>query len=249
MTEPDRQSVAVAAGQRSEADNSASILGHLWSLVSGASLLGANNVGNTGLHTPHQSFRPFRETDSLMSAELCLRCARSADYDQWYSLRESSRDHLTTWEPAWRVEDVTRKAFVRRLKADAAQLRAGRRYAFLVFSGDEKTLLGGISLSDIRLGNRRSGSVGYWIGEQHKGQGVGTCAMEAITAFAFERLNLNRIEAACQPGNLPSLRLLRRCGFLREGVATDYLKINGEWRDHEIWACTQASYKHAQEAF
>jgi len=54
--------------------------------------------------------------------------------------------------------------------------------------------------------------------------------------FAFATLKLYRIEAACLPSNAASLALLRRAGFSKEGYARNYLKINGRWQDHVLFA-------------
>ncbi len=55
---------------------------------------------------------------------------------------------------------------------------------------------------------------------------------------AFEELGLHRLEANIQPDNLKSINLVKNNGFKKEGVSPRYLKINGEWRDHERWAIT-----------
>ena len=62
------------------------------------------------------------------------------------------------------------------------------------------------------------------------------------TLHAFGRLGLHRVEANIQPGNTPSLRLVRRAGFTREGFSRRYLKIGGRWRDHERWALLRESW-------
>lgn len=172
----------------------------------------------------------------LVNAPVILRPARVSDYADWYKLRLESRDHLTKWEPDWEEQEATHSAFTRRIKADIVQMRARRRYSFLMLEENEGTLVGGISLSDIRYGNRRSGILGYWIGERFARNGMTSAGIEAIQNFAFHTLELNRIEAACQPGNIASRNLLQKTGFEQEGLARDYLNINGAWRDHEIWA-------------
>jgi len=48
-------------------------------------------------------------------------------------------------------------------------------------------------------------------------------------------LHLHRLEAACIPVNLASIRLLTKCGFRQEGLARRYLKINGRWEDHLLF--------------
>ena len=67
-------------------------------------------------------------------------------------------------------------------------------------------------------------------------QGYMTAAVRAVIPFAFSTLRLHRVEAACIPDNIASIRLLERSGFRREGVAREYLCINGIWQDHLLYA-------------
>ncbi len=61
-------------------------------------------------------------------------------------------------------------------------------------------------------------------------------AVAALIPFIFSTLGLHRIEAACLPSNEPSKNLLMKAGFRQEGLARRYLQINGEWRDHLLFA-------------
>jgi len=79
------------------------------------------------------------------------------------------------------------------------------------------------------------GSVGYWCGRPFTRQGHTLAAVRALSQFAFRTLALHRIEAACIPDNAPSRRLLVKAGFVEEGYAKAYLKINGAWRDHVLF--------------
>ena len=63
-----------------------------------------------------------------------------------------------------------------------------------------------------------------------------TGAVRALVPFAFGSLRLHRLEAACIPSNAASIRLLEKCGFVREGYAREYLCINGLWQDHLLFA-------------
>ena len=84
--------------------------------------------------------------------------------------------------------------------------------------------------------SHRRAEVGYDLDPEAWNQGYMTEAVSALLSHAFESLNLNRIEAACLPFNTPSRRLLLRCGFAEEGYARSYLKINGMWQDHLLFA-------------
>jgi ribosomal-protein-alanine N-acetyltransferase len=78
------------------------------------------------------------------------------------------------------------------------------------------------------------------MGVAHAGNGRMTRAVAAIVEFAFGRLRLHRVEAACIPENAPSIALLERNGFRREGYARGYLKIDGAWRDHVLFALLES---------
>jgi ribosomal-protein-alanine N-acetyltransferase len=60
--------------------------------------------------------------------------------------------------------------------------------------------------------------------------------LTGAVSFAFDSLRLHRVEAACLPENQASRRLLLRVGFSEEGYARQYLKINGRWQDHLLFA-------------
>jgi ribosomal-protein-alanine N-acetyltransferase len=146
-----------------------------------------------------------------------------------------SRGFLTPWEPVWPADDLTKIAFRRRIRRYQRDVRNGTGYPFLVFSTDGETLLGGLTLSHIQRGVTQSGVLGYWMGGPYAGKGLMAAAVRALVAYSFDTLNLNRIEAACLPHNVASIRLLEKVGFTREGYARKYLCIDGRWQDHVLF--------------
>jgi ribosomal-protein-alanine N-acetyltransferase len=187
-------------------------------------------------------FRAIQVSETLPMVQgegVYLRTAQMSDFPQWMALRESSRDFLTPWEPTWPEDDLTRPSFRRRLKRYSEDMRGDLAYPFLLFRQSDHALLGGLTLTNIRRGVAQSGSLGYWIGAPFAHQGYMTRAVSALVPFAFEGLRLHRIEAACIPTNQPSIRLLERTGFKREGYAQEYLCINGLWQDHLLYARLQ----------
>ncbi|MCZ7657441.1 MAG: GNAT family N-acetyltransferase [Xanthobacteraceae bacterium] len=165
-----------------------------------------------------------------------LRAPQMNDYGDWAELRESSRAFLTPWEPTWPADDLTRGAFRRRLRRYAEDLRTDQSYPFFLFRRADHVLVGGVTLANIRRGVAQAGSVGYWMGARHAGQGQMTRGLRALIPFAFATLRLHRLEAACIPSNAASIRLLEKTGFTREGYAREYLCINGLWQDHLLFA-------------
>lgn len=97
-------------------------------------------------------------------------------------------------------------------------------------------IIGVINLNEIVLGAFRSARVSYYISHEYQGHGLMTEGLNLFTSDAFMTQGLHRIEAAIQPQNILSKRLVTRCGFQYEGLARGYLYIDGKWRDHERWA-------------
>ncbi|MGV9007543.1 MAG: GNAT family N-acetyltransferase [Brevundimonas sp.] len=166
-----------------------------------------------------------------------LRAPRPGDYVAWAALREQSRDYLQTWEPLWPEDDLSRAAYRRRMIIYARETELGNAWPFFIFATGTGALVGAVTLSSVRRGVAEMGTVGYWIGEPFAGRGHATAAVRALVAFAFGPLHLHRIEAACVPGNLASRRVLEKAGFIHEGLARAYLKINGAWADHLLFGC------------
>ena len=184
-------------------------------------------------------FRTSSYPESVPAIEgetVFLRMPEMGDFPEWAALRERSRSFLTPWEPTWPVDDLTRGAFRRRLRRYAEDVRTDQAYAFLVFRGSDETLVGGLTLANVRRGVAQTASVGYWMGAPYAGRGYMSAAVRAVMPFSFGPLRLHRLEAACIPTNVASMRLLESAGFQREGLARRYLCINGAWQDHVLYA-------------
>ena len=172
----------------------------------------------------------------LVGERVRLRAPRPGDWASWAQVRAESREFLVPWEPTWPADALTRTDFRRRLRRYHRDAREETGYAFFILGPSDEAVLGGITLSNVRTGVARSCSIGYWIGKPHARQGYMTDAIHALQTFVFGDLRLHRLEAACIPTNAASQRLLRRCGFREEGLARQYLRINGAWQDHLLFA-------------
>jgi [ribosomal protein S5]-alanine N-acetyltransferase len=172
----------------------------------------------------------------VRTERLWLRTPVMSDHPVWAALRAASRQHLTPWEPLWSMDELARISFRRRLRHYARDLKDDTGYAFLIFRQLDDALLGGLTVSNVRRGVTQAASLGYWIGEPHLGRGYMTEAVRGVAEFIFSELKLHRLEAACLPHNAASIGVLERAGFTAEGVARRYLKINGQWQDHRLFA-------------
>lgn len=178
-----------------------------------------------------------RQNDSpeLRGPHNILRLPRYADFKQWHGLRSESRRFLQPWEPLWRTDELTYGAFRIRVTRSNQEYQSGISVPLFILDYDD-TLLGGITIGNIRRGASQCCMIGYWMGEKYAGQGHMSAAMRLVIPYIFHGLQLHRIEAACIPDNSKSIRLLECAGFQREGLLRDYLKINGEWRDHALFS-------------
>jgi [ribosomal protein S5]-alanine N-acetyltransferase len=167
---------------------------------------------------------------------LVLRPPRIADYAAWAMVRAQSRVFLTPWEPSWSEDELSRAAFKVRVKRASEEIRGDLAYPLLVFSAGEEQLMGAVTIGLIRRGVAQMCTLGYWIGEPFARQGHMSKAVRLAVQFAIDDLGLRRVEAACLPANLASQRLLEKTGFVREGYARQYLRINGQWADHLLYA-------------
>ncbi|PKQ06597.1 MAG: 30S ribosomal protein S5 alanine N-acetyltransferase [Alphaproteobacteria bacterium HGW-Alphaproteobacteria-11] len=172
----------------------------------------------------------------ILGEGVYLRTPQPGDYAAWAQLRENSRDFLTPWEPTWAQDDLTRTAFRRRLRRYMREIREDHAYPFFIFREQDEALVGGCTLSGVQRGVQQSCTLGYWAGEKYAGQGYVTAAVRALVPYVFEELKLHRLQAACLPENERSRAVLRKCGFTEEGNARGYLRINGMWRDHVVFA-------------
>ena len=180
-------------------------------------------------------------TPLIRSEGLLLRAPRMDDYVDWAQLRHESRIFLAPWEPVWPVDDLTRQSFRRRMKRYHDDMIADLAYTLFIFEPTTGSLMGGMTLGNVRRGVSQSATLGYWMGQPFAGRGIMTKAVRVMKVFAFEKLGLRRIEAGCIPNNIASIRVLEANGFEREGYAREYLCIAGVWQDHFLYACLNDS--------
>ena len=184
----------------------------------------------------HRGFR-------LESGRIYLRSLKQGDWREWAKLRDDSRDFLVPWEPTWPYDALTRSAFRRRVRAYDREWQQGSGYSFLVLRHEDEALLGGVTLSNLRRGVAQTASLGYWIGGRYARQGFMTEALSGVLDFSFGDLGLHRVEAACLPTNVASRGLLVRMGFREEGYARKFLRINGQWQDHVLFAILREEWR------
>ena len=168
-----------------------------------------------------------------------LRTLASTDYDQWIEIRERCREWLVPWEPRpagapFPAED--RHSFSARCSMRERERQLGSGYGFGIFAGGR--LVGELTLSSVQRGPFQSAFIGYWIDQAQAGRGYVPEAVAVAMAFAFDELELHRVEISIIPRNERSHRVMEKLALRPEGVALRYLQIDGVWEDHTRYAIT-----------
>ena len=174
-------------------------------------------VWTTGAQAPVQA-----------GTRVVLRHATPEDRDEFVDVMRRSRGLHHPWASA-ATEPEQYQALLERSYGDEFEMLLPCRIP-------DGAIVGFFNLSHIVRGALQSAYVGYGAAAPYAGNGYMTEGLELVLRHAFDTVGLHRIEANIQPGNEGSRALVQRCGFRREGFSPRYLKINGQWRDHERWA-------------
>lgn len=185
----------------------------------------------------------------LRGQRVMLRALKVSDFQEWKKVRLENIDWLTKWEPTRPagMPDVIndRNAFGARCNARDRERHLGSGYGFGIFVND--IFCGEINLSSIQRGPFQSCYVGYWIDEGHAGNSYTPEALAVVLKYAFEDLNLHRVQVAIIPRNTSSRRVVEKLSLREEGIAERYLEINGEWEDHIRYAFTSEEWDSRKE--
>jgi ribosomal-protein-alanine N-acetyltransferase len=170
-----------------------------------------------------------------------IRPLELADASALLELRLRNRAFLEPWEPERDERFYTLEAQRELARAALRERHDGRALPFVVtLEGDA---IGGVNLTAIIRGVFDNAYLGYWIDGAHRGRGHTTEAVRQVVSQAFGAAGLHRVQAAVIPRNAASLRVLEKVGFRQEGLALRYLRINGRWEDHRLFAVTREEWR------
>ena len=174
----------------------------------------------------------------LEHGDLLLRAIRTADRKDWQRVRERNTGWLQRWEatrPPGEAEaaPMTFRAMVRDLRRQAT---AGRSLPLVLTVQGQ--FAGQVTVNNIVGGSARFASIGYWIDQRFAGRGYMPLAVALTSDYCLFGLRLHRLEIAIRPENTASLRVVEKLGYEEYGYAPRYLHIDGDWRDHRLFAVT-----------
>jgi ribosomal-protein-serine acetyltransferase len=161
-----------------------------------------------------------------IDADLELKLVDELDAPTLFQLIETNRTYLSQWLP-WieatqRVDDEL--AFIR-----SAQIQFQTNETISCSIWYQGQIVGTIGYHPFNW-VKRSVEIGYWLAAQFQGHGIVTRACQALITYAFDELQLNKVEIRCGVDNIRSCAIPQRLGFRQEGIIHE-----GEWHhDHYI---------------
>ena len=169
---------------------------------------------------------------------MVLRPLAHRDREAWRGVRARNLAWLGPWDATAPSRSYAQpRSFASMVRQMRREARAGRQLPFAVdYDGH---FVGQLTVSNVVRGSAQYASVGYWIDEAYAGRGIITRAVAMAIDHCFSAVGLHRIEVAIRPENTSSLRVVEKLGIKEIGYAPRYLHIDGDWRDHKLFAITR----------
>jgi [ribosomal protein S5]-alanine N-acetyltransferase len=180
----------------------------------------------------------------IATDRLILRIGTAADVPAILRYFAQNRHFLAPFEPRHSAEFYTEAFWNRQVQTNLREFAEDRSLRLFLFdraaSGE---MIGTANFAQFVRGAFHACYLGYSLAERAQGSGLMREALGAAIPFVFDELRIHRIMANYMPHNQRSGTLLRALGFVVEGYARDYLRINGRWEDHVLTSLTSPRWE------
>lgn len=180
---------------------------------------------------------PIPAVPILIAERVRLRPLRAADADHLFALQSDTRVMRYWSHPAW----TEREQAVQRIAQLERDRATSEFYTWAVTQNGSDALIGTVSLFAIQREQRRA-ELGYALASSLWGRGYATEMLRPAIDFAFNVLDLERLEADIDPRNEASCRLVERVGFIREGLLRERWRVAGEVTDSAMYGLLRREY-------
>lgn len=166
-----------------------------------------------------------------------MRSLRKSDADEWQAVRQRNHDWLRPWDATVPPGSAPRPSSYKLVtKSLLQQARQGACLPFVIEV--DGRFAGQVTVSNVARGSAQWASIGYWVSADVAGRGVAPRAVALTIDHCFGAVGLHRVEICVRPENSNSLRVVEKLGLEQVGYARRFLHIDGDWRDHRIFAVT-----------
>jgi len=176
-----------------------------------------------------------KQTFLLNSGKVGIRLVQMRDVKRLEKLLLGNRAWLRPWEA---TNPSGPNSF------DVRSQVRGLRFQFKKHQGIpfviefENQIVGQVNVSNILYGSVSSAILGYWIAPEFAGKNITPTAVALAIDYLFSEVGLHRVEIDIRPENKASLRIVEKLGLRYEGLKQRFIHINGDWRDHYVFAIT-----------
>ena len=182
---------------------------------------------------------------TLQEGPVRLRPVRASDEKAWAEIRRRGEAWFRPWDSSRPPESLEPSVgFTTLMRRFRGRARRGTMLPWAVEytpEGDKPRFVGQVTVGGITYGSASWAQIGYWIDPAWAGRGIIPTAVAMACDYCFASLRLHRIEIAIRPENINSLAVVRKLGFRYEGRRPRYMHVDGDWRDHDMFAL------HAEE--
>jgi ribosomal-protein-alanine N-acetyltransferase len=173
----------------------------------------------------------------LVHGHVVVRPLEAGDSRAWREVRARNADWLRPWDATMPPGSARRAGSYRQVaRRLLRQARQGHAMPFAIEV--DGMFAGQVTVNNIVRGSAQFASIGYWLGREFAGRGVMPTAVAMVIDHCFAEVGLHRIEICIRPENTNSLRVVEKLEIREIGYAPLFLHIDGDWRDHRIFAIT-----------
>jgi len=175
----------------------------------------------------------------IKGSDIKIQVLTPGDAEEVLEFHLRNRKFLKSFEPSRDEGFYTLNNQKRTLAESYKQFLNGNGINLGIYKNNK--IIGKIRISNIVMGVFKNAFIGYSMDEKEQNKGYMKEAVKLVVIYAFEELELHRIEATTLVDNEKSQRVLRNCGFKELGISEKYLYINGKWRDHMVFYKVKSS--------
>lgn len=181
------------------------------------------HIGTNEIETERLILRRFEHTDdeAMLKYWIADEKIQSLYSEPVYTTKEAVKELLDKYISSYEKDDYYRWAIIEKTTGECI----GQIAYFLVDSKNQFA------------------EIEYCIGSEFQCNGFATEATKAVIAYGFDKMNLHKVQICTKTINLPSKRVIEKCGFTYEGTLRDYFYMNGEYVGRLYFSILREEYK------
>jgi len=168
---------------------------------------------------------------------------KAGDAESAAAFTRENAAHLARFSPERPPEETTQSFWRERFEKDLSEFLSDASCRMLLFPSGDERVIGSVNLFAFVRGSFQACILGYGLAASEQGKGLMTEALDLVIGFAIDELGFHRLAANVHPDNARSRALLRRHGFVEEGLAEEYVLVRGTWVPHVLYAKTDPHWR------